>query len=680
MEKTILNDRYELLELIGSGGMGHVYKANDNKLDRTVAVKILKEEYLDDEEFVERFHNEAQAVAKLSHSNIVAVFDVGVDRDMHFIVMELIEGVILSDYVKRIKKLKYEEAFSISIQIARALVHAHKNGIVHRDIKPHNVLLSKDGVAKVADFGIAKAVTARTFTLSGKTVGSVHYFSPEQARGGYVDARADLYSLGAVMYEMLTGRPPFDGETPVVVAVKHLQEKLVEPNVLNTDIPDNVNKVVVRAMAKSPDDRYQSAKEMLLEMEALVAGKELPSEFDLSMDFLNGTENAVNEMDMTRDFTPVTGTKDKREEYDVPLIKYKKRHILSTTLAVLSATALIILLAYFGITELMTTMIPEPETYVIEDYRGLKYEEVKQKLESEFRIIVEKHDVYREDIAAGTIVAQDKEQGIVFKELAINKIRFNVSLGAEEIDIPILLGLEYRLAEPKLKDLGLNPVKIEIFNETMPTGQVIRTDPEEGTTANPGDDISVYISLGPELDEVTVPDLIGLTKKQVKTLLFSMKLQMGSYIPNEPGELATVIEYRPSYGEIVSEGTKIDIKFSVPVNKLLVPYEINPVDLEMQAEPMKVVLEATPSNTGITSIAYSQSHMKMSFPISVYVEIPENGATSINLLINNIQNFNAILYFEDYVGTEGVQMIEIPPESAEEDDAGGSGSSESPSG
>ncbi|MCD6321969.1 MAG: Stk1 family PASTA domain-containing Ser/Thr kinase [Clostridiales bacterium] len=662
MENIILNERYELLELIGSGGMGHVYKAKDIKLDRTVAVKILKEEYLDDEEFVERFHNEAQAVAKLSHSNIVAVFDVGVDLDKHFIVMELIEGIILSDYVKKMGELQYQEAFSISIQIARALVHAHKNGIVHRDIKPHNVLLSKDGVAKVADFGIAKAATSRTFTLSGKTVGSVHYFSPEQARGGYVDARADLYSLGAVIYEMLTGRPPYDGETPVVVAVKHLQEKLVEPKMINTDIPDNVNKVVVKAMAKSADDRYQSAKEMLDEMEAVVAGKELPSEFNITMDFLNGTENAVNEMDMTKDFTPIAGTKEKGEEYDVPLVKYKKRHILSTTLSVLSAIVIMLLLTYFGITELMTTVLPDPEEYIVEDYRGMDFEEVKEKLENEFRIVVEKKGVYSEEVPAGEIIHQDKEQGIVFKELAINKIKLTVSLGAEEIEIPTLVSLEYRLAEPELKELGFNPVKIEINNDEFPIGQVIRTDPVEGQTANPGDTITVYISLGPELEDVTVPSLIGMTITQAKEKLYSLNLDIGSYIPNEPGENATIIQHLPEAGQIVPEGTKIELKLYVPVNKLLVPYEINPVDIDMQSEPIKVVLEATPSNTGITSIIYTKSHMKTAFPITVYVEIPENGATNLSLFVNNIPNFETILYYEDFIGTEGVQLIVVTPD------------------
>ncbi|MFO7611040.1 MAG: Stk1 family PASTA domain-containing Ser/Thr kinase, partial [Clostridia bacterium] len=602
MENTILNDRYELIELIGTGGMGHVYKAKDNKLDRTVAVKILKEEFLEDEEFVERFHAEAQAAAKLSHNNIVAVYDVGVDMEMHFIVMELIEGVILSDYVKRMEKLDYTEALSIGMQIARALAHAHKNGIVHRDIKPHNVLLSKDGIAKVADFGIAKATTARTFTLSGKTVGSVHYFSPEQARGGYVDSRADIYSLGVVLYEMLTGRPPFDGETPVVVAVKHLQEKMTEPIILNSEIPDSVNRIVVKAMAKSADDRYQSAGELLGEMEAAMAGKELPSEFNLTLDFIDGTANAYDSTDATKDFTPVADTKDKREEYDVPLAKYKKRHVLSTTIAVLSAIVLMIIIAYYGITELMTTVIPDPEEYIVEDYRGMDYDEVKNKLETEFRIIVEKHGVYDESTAAGIIIAQDKEQGIVFKEMTVNKIRLTVSLGPEEIEISRFEGLEYRIVERTLIDLGLVPVQIDIINEKIAKGQVIRTDPPEGMTAKPGASVSVYVSLGPELKEVTVPSFKGMTLDEVKNLLTELNLRLGGYVPDVLTENSVVIEHIPAAGKTVFEGDKIEYRFAVPVNNLIVPYPIMPENLEIQAEPIKVLVESTPSNTGEASI------------------------------------------------------------------------------
>ena len=672
MEKTILNGRYELISLIGTGGMGHVYKAKDNKLDRIVAVKILKEEYLEDSEFVERFHAEAQAAAKLSHANIVAVHDVGVDGDYHFIVMELIDGVILNNYVRLQEHLNVQESVSIAIQIASALVAAHKSGIVHRDIKPHNVLLSADGIAKVADFGIAKAASSRTFTLSGKTVGSVHYFSPEQARGGYVDARADIYSLGAVMYEMLTGRPPFDGETPVVVAVKHLQEKLVEPIVLNPDIPDGLNTIIKKAMSKSPDDRYQTAAAMLAELEAFRAGKDLPSEFNLNLDFIQGTPIAIDEMDATKDLTPIKTTKDKREEYDVPLTKYRKRHGFSTAIGVMSALFLIVLLAYFGISELMTTILPEPAEYILGDYRGLDYETTKEKLEKDFNIIVEKHGVYSEDVPAGIIIAQDKEQGIIFKELAVNKIRLTVSLGAEAIIIEKFDGLEYRIAELNLIDAGLKPVKDEIFSDTVTEGQVIRTDPPEGSTANPGDTVTVYVSLGPELEEVTVPDFRGLTLEEVAVLLDNSKLQMGGYVPNELLPDSVVVEHVPAAGETVFEGAKLEFRFGVPANKLLVPYTVTPVSLEEQIEPIKVIVEAEPDDTGISEIVHNQSHGKGDFPFTVSVKIPENGSTKVRVLLNNSLNYEVILYYEDYKDMPGVQIITVNPETPED----GTGSEE----
>lgn len=666
MENTILNGRYELISLIGTGGMGHVYKAKDNQLDRIVAVKILKEEYLDDSEFVERFHAEAQAAAKLSHANIVAVHDVGVDGEYHFIVMELIDGVILNNYVKMQERLNIQESVSIAMQIASALVAAHKSGIVHRDIKPHNVLLSADGIAKVADFGIAKAATTRTFTLSGKTVGSVHYFSPEQARGGYVDARADIYSLGVVMYEMLTGKPPFDGETPVVVAVKHLQEKMIEPMVLNPEIPDDLNTIITRAMAKSPDDRYQTATAMLTELEAFRAGKDLPSEFNLNLDFIVGTPVANDEMDATKDLTPIKITKDKREEYDVPLNKYKKRHGFSTAIGVMSALVLVVLLAYFGITELMTTILPEPVEYILEDYRGLDYDDTKEKLEDEFNIIVEKHGVYSEEIPSGIIIAQDKEQGIIFKELAVNKIRLTVSLGAEAIVIEKFDGLEYRIAELNLIDVGLTPVKDEIYSDAIARGQVIRTDPAEGDTANPGDNVIVYVSLGPELEEITVPDFRGLNLEEVSVLLDKSNLQLGGYVPNELQENSIVVEHVPVAGETVFEGAKLEFRFSVPASKLLVPYQITPLGVDEQIEPIKVVVETEPDDTGIAEIVYTQNHSKGDFPVSISVKIPENGTTVVRVILNNVLNYETTLYYQDYKDMPGVQIIDASPVVPEE--------------
>ena len=261
----IIGNRYEILEEVGNGGMATVYKAKDHVLNRYVAVKVLKDEYTTDSDFIKRFNTEAQSAASLSHANIVSIYDVGHEEEnnLYYIVMELVKGKTLKEIIKKDGTLSWKWAVNIAIQIASALEVAHKNGIIHRDIKPHNIIITEDGVAKVTDFGIAKAVSNSTMTAFGTTIGSVHYFSPEQAKGGITDAKSDLYSLGVVMYEMLTGKVPFDADTPVSIALKHMQEEAIEPIEINPEIPTAVNQIVIKAMKKDPIERYQSATEMI---------------------------------------------------------------------------------------------------------------------------------------------------------------------------------------------------------------------------------------------------------------------------------------------------------------------------------------------------------------------------------------------------------------------------------
>ena len=267
LEGKLLGNRYEIIEKVGNGGMATVYKATDKVLKRYVAVKILRDEFTTDEEFIKRFEVEAQSVARLTHPNIVSIYDVGVDGNLYYIVMELIQGKTLKEIIleeKRTITLKW--SVNVAIQIASALEMAHKNNIIHRDIKPHNIIITEDGVAKVTDFGIAKAVSNSTITAFGTTIGSVHYFSPEHARGGFTDAKSDLYSLGVVMYEMVTGRVPFDADTPVSVALKHMQEQPEEPIEVNPNVPIAINKIIMRALQKDTTLRYQTATEMLTDL------------------------------------------------------------------------------------------------------------------------------------------------------------------------------------------------------------------------------------------------------------------------------------------------------------------------------------------------------------------------------------------------------------------------------
>jgi serine/threonine protein kinase len=266
MEGQILGNRYELIEKIGGGGMAVVYKARCKLLDRFVAVKILRPEFTNDEEFVKRFRIEAQSAASLSHPNIVSIYDVGHEGNIHYIVMEYIDGITLKEYISHEGFLKWKQAVNIAIQICSAIEQAHRNHIVHRDIKPHNILLTKDGIAKVTDFGIARAVSSSTITMVGSTIGSVHYFSPEQARGGFIDEKSDLYSLGIALYEMVTGKVPFDGDTPVAIALKHIQNQAKQPVEINKSIPKGVNDIIMRAIKKEQSQRYRTASDMLRDL------------------------------------------------------------------------------------------------------------------------------------------------------------------------------------------------------------------------------------------------------------------------------------------------------------------------------------------------------------------------------------------------------------------------------
>ena len=664
MEKIVLNNRYKLLNKIGSGGMAHVYKALDTTLDRIVAIKILKEEFLEDEEFIKRFHAEALAVAKLSNPNIVGVFDVALEDKYHYIVMEYIDGVTLSDYIISKKVLSDDETLSIAIQICKALVHAHDNSIIHRDIKPHNILLAKDGVAKVTDFGIAKATTNKTLTLSGRTIGSVHYFSPEQARGGYVDFRTDLYSLGCVIYEMLTGEVPYEGETPVVVAVKHIQEPVKSPKSVNENIGNDINNIVIKAMAKSVDERFQNSQILLETLESLVKGKELPKEFDLTLDFINGkSKNNNSKSRMTKAIDNTKMTKEIREEYDFTLAtKRHKRYTFPKIIAVFSAILLILLLSFYGIKELLTTFIPEVETYEVSNYRDLEFDEVKIKLEDEFNIIVEKNEVYSDDIIRNIIIEQSIAPGIVFKELAVNKIIFTVSLGPELIEIKDYTAFDYRIAERDLKELGLIPVKEEVTSETVAKGGIIRTDPEARMEVPPNTTITVYVSKGPDLEEVVVPDFINMTLIEFDETLELYNLVRGEVLPNgDISDTARIISQAPKALETVYEMDEIHVVFqeeNLQGERLLVKNLLKPLNMESLPDPVKVYVEYLPTDTLVYQILYNQEHAKSDFPVEIVVPIPIDGKSTIKVIYDNKHTEYYELLYEDYASSDDTTIDE----------------------
>jgi serine/threonine protein kinase len=414
MEGQLLGNRYEVIEKIGGGGMALVYKAKCQLLNRFVAVKILRKEFCNDEEFVRRFRIEAQAAASLSHPNIVSIFDVGIENDNHYIVMEFVKGITLKDHIKKHKVLPWDDAVNIATQICSAIEHAHRNNIVHRDIKPHNIIFSEDGLAKVTDFGIARAATFSTITMVGNTIGSVHYFSPEQARGGFTDEKSDIYSLGIVIYEMVTGKLPYDGDTPVSVALKHIQCIPEEPINLNGDIPKGLNDIILKAIEKEQTKRYQTADKLLIDLNEVsndpmirffvedddfedAKTKRLPlADIQSKLNEANNNGNTSDDSDMKihkKANKKDTNNQSKHEEKDN--MKERKRDKSTVALAIFTAIVISAMI-FFGVFKIMDfTNNGKVEEIIIENYIGSYYIDVREALVKTELMLLKKENIVK---------------------------------------------------------------------------------------------------------------------------------------------------------------------------------------------------------------------------------------------------------------------------------------------
>ena len=445
-----IGSRYEILEVIGKGGMATVYRAKCHVLNRMVAVKVLKEEFTTDEEFIRRFNIEAQSAAGLSHPNIVSIYDVGHEGSIYYIVMELIQGKTLKEIIAEDGALPWKWSVNIAIQIASALEAAHKNNIVHRDIKPHNIIITEDGVAKVTDFGIAKAVSNSTITAFGTTIGSVHYFSPEHARGGYTDAKSDLYSLGIVMYEMVTGRVPFDADTPVSIALKHMQEKAVDPMKLNPNVPVAVNQIIMKAMQKEPSMRYQSATEMLKDLSLALKNPDGRFVLEPSMDTQATQRIGTITEDMAKE-DKADKKKDKKKQGKIRT--YFKEHPKMKILAIILSFVLVFLITVFTVKGIMdaTTV----KNVYIPNLVGKTEEEVIQELEGTKLTYEIASEEYNCEVEAGRVISQDPayKNNFTIKENTV--ISLVVSKGVEVVTVPKVAGDTYEDAEKKLTDAKL---------------------------------------------------------------------------------------------------------------------------------------------------------------------------------------------------------------------------------
>ena len=507
LEGKILGSRYELIEKIGSGGMATVYKAKDLVLKRFVAVKVLRDEYTTDNEFIKRFNTEAESAASLVHPNIVSVYDVGKEGNLYYIVMELVKGKTLKEIIVEDGRMGWKWSVKIAKQIAQALETAHRNNIIHRDIKPHNIIITEDGVAKVTDFGIAKAVSNSTITAFGTTIGSVHYFSPEHARGGYTDAKSDLYSLGVVLYEMVTGKVPFDADTPVSVALKHMQEKPVEPIVLNPAIPQSLNNLIMKAMEKDPNLRYSTATEMIEDFNRIIKNPET--------DVTKVANNRAQRLQ--EDSVKTQNNKNGKTGFKKFLEEHK-----AVKIALIALIFIVVFAASIGIT-LAALNSGKPKDVLLPNFTGLTLDEARQKAQEsklEIAVIEEKYDV---EIEEGKIISQEPKYQPNFTVKEGKTINVVVSKGQEIVKVTKLVGKTKDEARKELKDLGLEMEIEEDYNDEVEAGIVVEQDKQEGEEVLAGSKIKLKISLG--IEQVEVPELSGLSEEEAKKKIAEAKLK-----------------------------------------------------------------------------------------------------------------------------------------------------------
>ena len=585
LEGKLLSNRYEIEKKIGNGGMATVYKATDIILKRQVAVKILRDEFTTDEEFIRRFEAEAQSAARLTHANIVSIYDVGVEGSLYFIVMELIQGKTLKEIIiEENGPLPWKWSINVAIQIAQALEMAHRNNIIHRDIKPHNIIITEEGVAKVTDFGIAKAVSNSTITAFGTTIGSVHYFSPEHARGGFTDAKSDLYSLGVVMYEMLTGKVPFDADTPVSVALKHMQEEPVEPIQLNPNMPKAVNKIIMKALKKDPTLRYQSSTEMLRDLKEALKNP--------NGDFVEDRDYDKTARTQKVDLSDLAD----EEEYDDE-DEYEDENRFKAFIrehALLSAFLGIVILFFivFGITMLVLGGSNPKET-AVPNVIGMTQEEAKKQIEDAKLVYEVEAEEYSKDVEAGKIISIRTEIGDQVKMVSNLKVKEGskifvvISKGQEKTKIPNVKGKEKEEAIKLIEDAKL---KVEIEEENSKTVKenfVISQDTEPDTEVFAGDTLKIHVSKG--VEKVTMISVIDKDEEEAKTALKALGITNINIAYEENSSKATgkVIKQSIESGSSVEKEASITITVNTYREAKKISLVINVRDFIDYTEPAK---------------------------------------------------------------------------------------------
>ncbi|MCI8306579.1 MAG: Stk1 family PASTA domain-containing Ser/Thr kinase [Lachnospiraceae bacterium] len=672
----LISDRYEIIEKAGTGGMADVYKAMDRRLNRFVAIKVLKQEFSTDTKFVTKFRAEAQSVAGLSHSNIVGVYDVGDEDGLHYIVMELVEGITLKKYIERKGRLDIREALGISIQIAQGLEAAHDNHIIHRDIKPQNIIISKEGKVKVTDFGIAKAASSNTITSNA--MGSVHYISPEQARGGFSDEKSDIYSLGITMYEMLSGSVPFTGESTVAVALAHIQEEAVPLKQLQADIPNSVEMIVSKCMQKKPEMRYLNVTSLIDDLKQAVTDPD--GDFVKINNLVNDSATIHMSDDEVRKIRTgravVVPKPDPKEDIDLPDIekenekdsdidpKLEKAVVIGSIVAgvVLALIVIFIIVKVFfsgGSTSEEPENTPEPtatavatfvpqddeETGVeLDDIKGMDKKDAIAYLDGlKLDLSIDTKEEESDEVEVGQVISTNPVAGTT-----INKgdsVTIIVSSGAPKIKVPDVSGYSASDAEEAVRDAGFTPKLSYDNSDTVDIDKVIKTIPEKDTEAEKESEVVIVLSKGRATKYVKVPKLSGLTKKQAKKALEKADLKLGNTTSNYSDSVAEKLVMAQSQpnGSEVEAGTTVDITLSLGPE---VTYKYignltisdNPFTDETQTGTIMFVLtqdgQTKVVNGGETVMNY------YSFPLELTVEGWSESAGEIVMYVNGAR-FNA---------------------------------------
>lgn len=562
-----LEGRYLIQEMIGVGGMANVYKATDLVENRLVAVKFLRDEYNDNEEFCRRFKNESKAIALLSHSNVVKVYDICFGERFKCIVMEFIDGITLKEYIDRQGVIPWKQALHFTIQTLKGLQHAHDKGIVHRDIKPQNIMLLSDGTLKITDFGIARFARSETRTMTDRAIGSVHYISPEQAQAGKTDEKTDIYSVGIMLFEMLTGKLPFEADSPVGVALKQIQAQARRPRAINPEIPEGLEEITMRAMEKNTTKRYQSAAEMLRDIQEFKNNPSIVFEYKYLSTEPIITSDATKVIPITKKAEEIrryAGSDSKNaepiQEKGEIIVKDKKSLYVPMLTGVTFAVVIFTLIFIITLIVIKKPLENMPDIKV-PDLINQKYETVKRSEKyQDFQIRMLPAE-YNEDYPSGVIFSQTPKSGKTVKPGQVIEVK--VSSGQNFVQLPDLKKFEASSAFSKLKDLGLVYEEKTLFDESIATGSVVRTDPVAGTEVSSGSSIVVYISRGKEDKLVDIPNLEGNKIEDAKAVLGNINLRIGeieyqsSALPKD-----TIISQEPKAGTTIPEGEEVKLIIS----------------------------------------------------------------------------------------------------------------------